>query len=192
VLVLFVAAALVTWSGGAQAARPSVDQRLLKAGELAGFEPLPTTTYRDALRWAVSEGLAGDTTAEQHWLERAGFVTGTYEQLATPKLSSRSARSFVIQFRTAAGARADVPHEIARQQAAAGVKAQSFDVAGIPGAQGIVQVGPGGEAHDVFFVDGRFSYGVLVFSPDKHRTPTTAQVAAAALRLYRRVHPAVA
>jgi hypothetical protein len=183
--------ALAASSAGALGAAPSLDQRLLKAGDLAGFKPLPPTTYRDALQWAATEG-PGDATAEQHWLERAGFVAGAYEQLATPKLSSRTAISFVVQFRTAAGAQADLAHELARQNAPAAVKASSFRVAGIPGAHGLAEDGSAGKAYDVFFVDGHFSFGVVAFSPSGSRPPTTAQVARAALRLFERIHGAPA
>ena len=136
VRLLFAASlAFVSCGTVAQAAVPlSLGQRLLKVGELAGFEPLPPTTYRNALEWAASEG-PGNTTAEQHRLERNGFVAGAYEQLATPKLSSRTAISYVVQFRDAAGARADLAHELSTHTAAAGVTVHSFRVAGIPGAR---------------------------------------------------------
>lgn len=179
--------------GISQAAAPlSLGQRLLRSGELTGFAPLPQQTYRNALEWALIEG-PGDATARQHWLEHDGFVAGAYEQLATPKWSSRSALSYVVQFRTAAEARADVIHELGNPANGAGVKVHAFSVLGIPGAHGLAIQGPSRRGYDVIFVIGTFRYGVSAFTVDAGKEfPTATQVAGAALRLYQRVRGAPA
>ena len=168
------------------AAPPALDQRLLKPGEFTGFEVEPAQTFTNALEWASLEGI-GDTTGEQHWLERHGFVAGAFAQLATPKLSHRSALSYVVRFRAAAGARADVARRL-KPAPPAGVKMSTFAVTGIPGAHGLAFVGSGGRRYFVSFSDGPFSYGVWAFTtkPDDP-LPTAAQLAAAALRLYERI-----
>jgi len=107
-LLVIASLALAICAAAVNAAVPvSLDERLLKPAELAGFEPEPPQSFRNALEWASAEGVR-DTTGEEHWLERHGFVAGAFEQLATPKLSRRSALSYVAQFRAAAGARAAV------------------------------------------------------------------------------------
>jgi len=189
--------AVATWAGGVDAAGPSLGQRLLKTGDLAGFNRTPPTA-ETAYSWATKEG-PGDITAEQNWLERIGFVAGATEQLSTPQVSSQAAVSFVIEFRTAAGAHADLARVLAKQKQN-GAKPHSFSVVGIPGAQGLaasgelsVVAGCGcasrtvGESYEVFFDDGQFFYGVGAYAPDKGHPPTSSQVTQAALRLFQRV-----
>jgi hypothetical protein len=194
VLVAAVAAAVV------HAAGPSLHPRLLKSGDLVGFNPDPATTY-NAFDWAAKEG-PGDLTAEQQWLERAGFVAGASEQLSTPQVTSQTALSFVIEFRTAAGAQADLARELARQKksAPAGAKLHSFRVFGIPGAHGLAMNGELGIAgcgcgtikvgtsYEVFFEHGQFFYGVVGYSPANGQPPSSTQVTQAALRLSHRAH----
>lgn len=162
-------------------------ERLVKAGELAGFKPLTPTIVKSAREYAAGLG-AGTTTAEQRRLERIGFVAAATEHLAATRLSGRDAISDVVQFRTSAGARAEVAHTVQIFGKDAAVRVQSFRVSGIPGAHGLAVDLPNGKGYDVVFADGPFTYNVGAFTPDKKEPPTAAQVAAAALRLYRRVH----
>jgi len=189
-------------ASAAPAAGPTLRQRLLKAGELVGFDPDPATTY-SAYAWAAKEG-SGDVTSEQNQLQREGFVAGASEQLSTQHLSSETALSFVIQFRSAAGAEADLARELAKQKRGtpAGARIHGVRVAGIPNAHGVAANGElgiagcgcgtvtSGNSYEVFFDDGPFFYGVVGYSPTRGGPPTSAQVTQAALRLFHRVRSA--
>jgi hypothetical protein len=63
-----------------------------------------------------------------------------------------------------------------------------FAVQGIPGAHGFATSVTHGLAYHVVFADGTFTYEVGASSPSAMAPPTSREVIAAALRLYRRVH----
>jgi hypothetical protein len=95
-----------------------------------------------------------------------------------------SAASSVVQFRSRVSALAYAltfarlfPQSVKR-----------FAVPGIPNAVGLADTPQAGGAFDVLFADGPFSYDLTVFTNDPSKPPTAAQVAAEALRWYRRVH----
>jgi hypothetical protein len=76
----------------------------------------------------------------------------------------------------------------ARSQARRDARFSTFRIPGVPGAHGIAAKQKDGEGYDVHFSDGAFYYDVGAFTIDPKGPPTAADVAAAATRLYRRVH----
>jgi hypothetical protein len=165
----------------------SPGQRLLAAGDLAGLKPFPPVIVASPLGWVSATEGPSDITAEETWLKEVGFVAGAYEHLATAQISGLSALSFVAQFRTVAGARADVSHEVARLGAPPGWRVRDVFVGGVPNAYGVGASGPRGAVSIVFFARGHFSYGVFVSSPPATRHPSSAQVADAVSRLFQRI-----
>lgn len=166
----------------------ALKERMLKAGEFPGFVPPPVDEVQAVTSpQAWSAGGAGDA-AEVKRLRGLGFVAAAIEHLTATRLVGRDAISVVLQFRTVAGARADVAHTLRTYAKNAGMPITQFAVPGIPGSRQFVAKRPDGLGYDVVFSDGAYSYDVGAFTPDPKGRPTRAEVAAAARRLYQRVH----
>jgi hypothetical protein len=138
---------------------------------------------------AIAAGRTNAPLALEQRLRKAGFVAAAAEHLHANSLSGRDAISAVIRFRTAASAKADVLHTVrTHARCTTALRLTAFRIPAIPGAHGIAARRSDGEGYDVFFSDGVFSYDVGAFTVDPKGPPTAAGVAAAATRLYRRVH----
>jgi hypothetical protein len=187
---VLAAVVLVSLAPASAAPAPlTLRERMLKAGEFPGFVPAPpeqTLVVTSAVDWA--KGAVGDAAAEVKRLRAIGFVSAAMEHLRATHLAGRDAISVVQRFRTAAGAQADVTHTLRTYAKDAGIPVTQFAVPGIPGARGFVAKRTDGVGYDVVFADGSYSYDVGAFTPDPKGRPTRAEVAAAATRLYHRVH----
>jgi hypothetical protein len=161
-------------------APPRLSARLLRQGDLRGFSPLVPTFTSDPAKWAHS--CAGGATSVAH----AGFLTAAAEHLKSP-LPGRDAVSLVARFRTAAGATNDVRTFVVRHSNCSRDPLSRFTVSEIPGAYGLDVRQKDGEGYDVVFADGQYSYDVGAFTAHG-APPTRNDVAAAAIRLYHRVH----
>jgi hypothetical protein len=154
---------------------------VLRAGELAGL----VVPIRPAVVTTVEDWSQGNPSASR--LRRDGFVRGLREMLHARDHDGVSGYSFVVEFRTAAGAGDQVASDVGSVHAPAPTYV-AFRVAGIPDAHGWTTSGPGQVSHNVMFSDGRFQYWVGLVSPPAVTLPLEAQVIAAARSLYRRVH----
>ena len=160
-----------------------LSKRMLRAGDLVGFTPNPPSFVSDPAKWAHS-----CPSGEADRLRRSGFVAAASLHLSSEQ-SGRDAISFVARFRTAAAARADVRTFVSNHpHCTSAEKLATFAVPAIPGSHGFVASRSDGQGYDVLFADGVFSYDVGAFTVDRKGPPTETDVAAAAKRLYRRVH----
>jgi len=186
---LVLAVVLVPAALAAAASTPlGLTDRLAKTGELQGFSAPAASgveVYRTAAQWAA---FGSDPKTEATRLQKLGFVAAGFEHLAATKLSHRDAVSVVEQFRTAAAARAELANAVATYANGGKLVVSHFAVPGIPGATGLYAHRPDGAGYDVVFADGAFFYDVGAYSPDPKEPPTSAQIAAAAAKVYRRVH----
>lgn len=170
--------------GAVSAKRLPLEERVIRTGDFTGFTaPARPQLFDTAAAWSTG---FPHPAAEMKRLQKLGFVGAAFEHL-TPKLAQRDAVSVVIQFRTSAAARTNMTYSIATD-ATGGTKVTRFAVRGIPGASGLYAHRSDGAGYDVVFVDGPFFYDVGGYTPDPRQPPTAAQVAAAATKLYRRVH----
>jgi hypothetical protein len=167
---------------GISGASPALSDRLLRAGELAGFTPEKPSIVKSADAWA-DKCPPGDAKR----LRSIGFIAGASEHLRS-KLKGRDAISLVSQFRTRSGAQTDVVYNIAVHLRCSTATFTAFAVPEIPGAHGIAAKQPDGMGYDVVFTDGVYSYDIGAFTADPKGPPTASDVAVAARKLYRRVH----
>jgi hypothetical protein len=168
--------------------------RLIRAGDFSGFRPDPgLSTFTTPELWVAANPslTAAQRSAEIARLHRHGFVRVVSEFLDRKALS-QSGVSWVMQVRSAADARAELKANFDYFEAldkASGGLFSAYSVPAIPGAKGFRVIGHGQVAENVFFADGPFLYLVGAGWPisDK-QPPARAQLVAAALRLYKRVH----
>ena len=188
VLIGLLAVALLAAPGSLAAGGPfALDERLAKTGDLKGFAAPPKigiSLYGTAADWA--KGFP-DPAAETQRLQKLGFAGAAFEHLTATHLLNRDAVSIALQFRTPAGARANLAHAIATY-GNGGLKVTHFVVPGVPGATGLYAHRTDGAGYDAVFTDGPYFYDVGAYSPDANAPPTSAQVAAAAAAVYHRVH----
>ena len=160
-----------------------LSQRMLRAGDLAGFKPDSPSYVSDPAKWAQK-----CPHHEADRLRKLGFVAAAGLHLSFGQ-SGRDAISYVTRFRSAASAAADVTHFVASHpDCTTALKLDSFRVAAIPGSHGIAAKRSDGEGYDIVFADGVFSYDVGAFTTDSQGPPTRSDVIRAATRLYTRVH----
>jgi hypothetical protein len=124
------------------ATRPApLSQRVLTPATLPGFSLLADpATVHGATDWALVER----APSEAGRLRSLGFIAGISEQLQRP---GASVTSTVEQFRTQAGARAELAHQYRPGQ-------QTFSVATIPGAHGVSTA----THHQIMFTSGSYYY----------------------------------
>jgi hypothetical protein len=188
VLIALIAAALLAAPCSLAAGSPlALTGRLAKTGDLNGFAAPPKlglSVYKTAAEWA--KGFP-DPAAETKRLQKLGFVGAAFEHLTATHLLNRDAVSVVIQFRTPAGARANLANAIV-SYGNGRLRVTHFTVPGVPGATGLYAHRSDGAGYDAVFTDGVYFYDVGAYSPSSKASPTSAQVAAAAAALYHRVH----
>jgi hypothetical protein len=160
-----------------------LSQRMLRAGDLAGFTPDNPVYVSDPSKAAQK---CPDHEADR--LRKSGFVAAAGLHLGSGRVG-RDAISYVTRFRSAASATADVSHFVASHPACTTArKLDFFKVTAIPGAHGIAATRSDGVGYDIVFSDGVFSYDVGAFTTDPRGPPTRMDVVRAATRLYVRVH----
>jgi hypothetical protein len=155
--------------------------------ELPGFQSQGVATATGAAAFVAYEGLPPSGLAKEvARLNRAAFVAGAIEHLGSP--AGVDALSVADRFRTPAAARAEVSTQ-ATQPPVAGVKQTNFTVPGIPGARGFDDSSARSQGHNIAFTVGPYYYLVGVGSlKGAANPPSRADLAAAAKRLYARVH----
>jgi hypothetical protein len=165
----------------------TLKQRMLQTGDLAGFDAPASRTV--AVTGKASSWTAGepDAKAETARLLQLGFVGAVIEHLGSPHLANRDAISVVVQFASSASANADVAHTRATYGGGS-APVTHFAVPGVPGATGFYTHRSDGAGYDIVFADGPYSYDVGAYTPDPKAPPTRAQLAAAAAKLYERIH----
>ena len=168
-----------------------LEERVVQAGELIGFEPtgLPRIV-RSAEVWASSERLPSKQHArEVARLRRLGFVGGIVQFFNRAGRASQ-AISIAMQLGSAEAARAELASWY-RNQKASGPDQRfvPFAVPSIPGARGVDLHSPGlGGGHNIGFADGPFFYLVgAAYQGSEPRSRIRAEVIAAAAALYARV-----
>jgi hypothetical protein len=167
-------------------------ERVVHAGELAGFEPggLPQVA-RSEDDWASLGGRSGKQLArEVARLRRLGFVVGIV-QFFNRDGRERQAISIAMQVGSAEAARAEVAdwYEDEKASIPPDQRFVPFAVPGIPGARGVDLYSPGlGGGHNIAFADGPFFYVVAAaYEGSEQRPRTRAAVIAATTALYARV-----
>jgi hypothetical protein len=184
-----VQAAAGSGEGGASAAvkrSASLIDQVLAPHALQGFSLLadpvtvPTASY-----WATAEH-GPSPQRETARLRTMGFVRGLSEQLVRSHPTTGAATSTVEQFRTAAGASAELGHQYA---AIHGRHSRDFPVVGIPGARGVSVTTGRSMRLAVVFTSGPNYYLIDATSPSRGSGALTrAQLSAAAGWLYLTVH----
>jgi hypothetical protein len=174
----------------------SLDQRLIQSGEFPPFVSLPgqsTTQYDSPRQWTgVDTSLtAAQASAQVTRLRKEGFVAIVSRQLGTAQQEPWSALCWVMQLGSASAAKGELAANV--QEAKTTSKPPdtyaAFTVSGIPGARGFYQSSPGGAGNNVEFADGPFLYLLGVgWTSKPQNTPTRAELVAASIRLYARVH----
>jgi hypothetical protein len=198
-LLLPLALAAATVSPAATQAKPlTMQDRVLRTGELAGYKRFgPATSFIRARSWVSSgTGLTlKEVAARVARLNREGFVTVLSQQLAPIRGSrDRGGLSWAMRLKSPAAARNELA-AIARYSQAdgkgAGRSFKPFRVTGIPRARGFRLAKPGIAGDNVVFADGRYVYLVSTrWETYAQRRPARAALLAAARKLYRRVHAA--
>jgi hypothetical protein len=133
--------------------------------------------------WAAIQQPASQTRAATR-LRTLGFVRAIDEQFDRGSPSSAQAVSIAEEFRTTAGARAELAYQSARLGRTRDLAVSAFPV-GIPNGRGVRTAGGDTVGLHVLFVVGRYYYTVAEFyRATARRTPTAARLAAAAGSLY--------
>jgi hypothetical protein len=195
---LLAVGALVAFAvSPASSASPSplpLRARLVAAGDLRGFRPDPgLSTFDTPELWVAANPslTSAQRSAEIARLRRHGFVRVVSEFLDRKALS-QSGVSWVMQVGSAASARAELKANFEYFEVldkASGGFFSAYSVRAIPGARGFRVIGHGQVAENVFFADGPFLYLIGAGWPTSDKQPPSrAQLVAAAVKLYRRVH----
>jgi hypothetical protein len=170
----------------AEAATLSLTQRVLAAGQLAGMKPSRSpTVLKGASAYAAAEGLnPSQISTEVKRLTKLGFVAGVNEQLSSASNSNLGGLSVVMQFSSAASAKANLAEE-----STSNGPWKYFAVAGIPGARGFEAISSSGSGRNVGFTDGPFFFLVGAgWSGGTSNGVSRSTLSAVALALYHRVH----
>jgi hypothetical protein len=133
----------------------------------------------------AAEGLnPSQVSTEVKRLTKLGFVAGVSEQLSSPSNSNLGGLSVVIQFSSAASAKANLA-----EQSTSNGPWKYFAVASIPGARGFETINSSGSGRNVGFTDGPFFYLVGAgWSGGTSNGVSRSALSAVALALYHRVH----
>jgi hypothetical protein len=156
--------------------------RLLTANELGGFTSSGETVYSTIRSWVTADQLPPTpAAAETEMLRRTGFRRAAREDLING--GNTGGLSVVEQFRTAQAARAALAFYVGLAKTPDPGMFKPFTVHGIPRAYGLGDTENSGV--NIAFSDGPYYYLV----GEMGGGPTTiAELNAAALHLYRRVH----
>jgi len=179
-----VSLAIACGGAAVAAAALPLTGRVLRAGELSGMVASgPVRVITGAAAWVKSEGGPG-RKAEIARVRKLGFIAGVRENLRAPGNPARAGLSAVEQFSSATSAKAEVVHE-----STANGPWVSFPVHGIPGARGFEALSSQGNGRNVAFADGVYYYIVGAgWGGASNNAVSRSTIAAAALRLYQRVH----
>lgn len=164
--------------------RPAADirARLLTGNELGGFTSDGVTIYPSARSWLSADQLPRPlAAAEKAMLRHSGFREAAREDLING--GNTGGLSVVEQFRTPQAARTALAFYVMLIKQGETGTFKPFSVRGIPQAQGLTDVNNSGV--NIAFSDGPCYYlvGEMAGGPT-----AVAELNAAALRLYRRVH----
>jgi hypothetical protein len=187
------AVALTILVTGTAVASPGarLQDRVLHAGELAGFTPVRLEVKDDPAEWAKLA--PGSLVDVERRLRGEGFVAAVREELGAGS-DDRGALSIVVQLRSAAAARTELARQLRDYASQAsrlpGHTYVPFAVTGIPRARGFASRDPsGGSGINVIFADGTFVYHVGAgWGRGAGHPPTRRAVILAAEHLYKRVH----
>jgi len=158
--------------------------RMLVAGDLRGFAPQGQRTIATNAQSWVSDYPPGQQETERRRLEGLGFVRGVGEHLVGSTKNGTEAVSTAIQFRSPHSAVTNVEDEAKSPH----FGAQTFAVAGIPGARGLGGVLGSETDYNVAFAVGPYYYLVGEgYHTGTRGAPTREQLITAAQRLYARV-----
>jgi hypothetical protein len=177
-----------TGTSSSAAAQMPLTERVLTPGSLHGFgQTEQTAAIHGAAEWAAI-GEQSPAVTEAARLETLGFVAGVQERLQGLLPLRAEASSTAEQFRTSAGARAELVAQYRRALSDArmtGAKVKLFPVAGIPGALAWTVRGNHTRGVDVSFAAGSYYYFVgSGFPTSAHGVPGTAQMTQAAQSIY--------
>jgi len=184
ILCAVLIAAFADGPASASTAALPLTQRVLAAGELAAMKPLSApVVVRGASAWATSFPKSS-RKEELARFRSLGFVAGIDENLVTPGNTDRYGLSLMEEFSSAKSARTELAHA-----AAANPTWTHFAVPGIPGAAGFELAHGATGGRNVGFTDGPFYYIVGAgWLGSSSNAVSRAQLIAAALVLYQRVH----
>jgi hypothetical protein len=171
----------------------SLTQRVLAPSEFSGMIVTPQpTVLRSASAWATNVEQSSSPARETARLQALGYVGGVDEQLHGRYPMTAAGVSVVEQFRSAAGAQAELAYRYKRLRNSHGVRVGTFPVA-IPGAQGVSVTGGGTVGRNVMFAEGPYYYLVGVGAPSHARHLLSGpQLASAAGFLYLSLNGCVA
>jgi hypothetical protein len=142
--------------------------------------------------WARFER-ASSQAREVARLRALGFEGGVNEQLYGRFPMSAEMVSTTEQYRTAAGARAELSYQFGQLERAGGAQAGVLSMSGIPGARGVRVASDGTVGLNVLFSVGPYFYVVGVGYPEGARgAPPVGQLLAGARLLYLAVNGCVA
>lgn len=165
---------------------PAFAGRLLADGELTGFLISRVAVYRSVGAFVGSEQLdPSAAAAETQTLRRHGFRVAATEDLDRHGVA---VLSLMESFAGPAGARAALSFYVAKFRRLGGGSGgfAVFPVTGVPRAVGFRLGAADGAGSNVAFADGSYYY--LLGQEGSGRGPE-GNLAAAARRLYRHVHP---
>lgn len=173
------------------AVSPALPDRLLWSSRLPGLHDLATSAViSSASAWDNVAELPGSLSPnEARWLKTHGFLGGVQERLAGPFGTTAEVYATVEQFRSVAGARAELAHrylQVRHQWPMSGARFSPIEVSGIPHSDGydwsVGTAGPG-----VLFAAGHFVYWVgSTAPPGAHQAPSRGQLISAAQAWSRR------
>jgi hypothetical protein len=151
-------------------------QRLLPSDAFIGFHRLGIPRSISSVeQWALDSGLPGTTgRIDAARLSRLGFVAGERELLAGNERTVAEVQSTVEQFRTPAGASAELAYRASRGRAsgsAPGSRLYPVAVPALPGAVGYRISSPGASSTTVAFAQGRYFYFMQAIAPISSLAP---------------------
>ena len=161
-------------TGNATAAAPTgpplaLTARVLGASAIPGMVAThPTAVARSASEWATTVDSSRSASRETARLRALGFAGGAAEQLHGLYPLTAEAISIAEQYRSPAGARAELAYQYSRLEDSPGAKVATFPT-GIPGARGVSVTAAGSTGLNVMFAVGRYYYLVGTGSPSSAR-----------------------
>ena len=157
------------------------------------FHAIETPTIvRAAGVWTADEGVPGaQGQLQADRLDRIGFVAAVRQSMYADERSSAQLTSIVEEFRSPAGARAELTYRRLQARAAAQLGGETytpFHVSEIPDAVGYDTVIPGTIGYTAAFTVGPF-YDQLeaIAPPSDPAAPSRTQIIGAVASLYQRV-----
>lgn len=195
----------------------SLSERVLTSDAIPGMVAMATpTVVRSASTWAVAVEQSPSPPRETARLRSLGYVAGAVQQLhgatVTEPPDGLAAQhlggvgqelgggypvaaegvSLVEQFRSPAGAQAELAYQSTRLARTTGARTATF-ASGIPDAHGTSLTAPGTAAQNLMFAEGRYYYLVGTGGPTGgHGLPTRAELTSAVGFLYLSINACVA